>query len=922
MTSSIQAPQLPNPPAIVPKPRSGRQLALRQYDDFATVKAQFADPDIWYAPHIFYFFMGDVASADLRGQANEMCDKRMNPGYIHMRQYPNGFWMTDTWFDAIGKTLETAKDRGAYACFTAGDPSVPQNAILAYNPDLAIQSLRWTVAECATGETVDLSDCLYAVVARRTGSSDQPAIVSESLQIVEGGQAAKWIAPDGNWRTYKFSKYRMREPEGLEINLLDRRVGDAWIAVELDKYPAQVGEYLGTTMPGGFIDLEGDYGTKLAYSDDLAAEYMARNGRDIRLWLPLLIDEDVEGLWGKARWDWFKAASTTYLDELIKPLDRWFEQYDMYMTCHFWEENLVAQAMRTGDYFEAQRSYSLPGTDALFMGALRPCDFKETQAVSEFEGRQFMCELLGVGGWHISPADIKNATNHAIAWGVTHIVPHGIYSDRDLRKVNYPPDFFDWNPYWRHFDQYTDYCRRASFINAQGHVAADVLLLCPMDSVWSLLGDGLFDADKPYKTHIVDQQSGIGDPECMVDARHGEKINEIERAYTKAMTELVENRNEFLITDAEYLRSMELVEDGTLHRESYSFGSIVLPPLVMLPLDIATLLLNFAQNDGNVYALGSLPHASTENGMDDPQMRSLMEALAMCPSLHYVPDGIGQLVRSGQEGLQPHVKVSQGDFPLIQQHRVVDGRDYYWLVNPTAESQTCRLNLHAVAGTATRWDCETGQIDTVETTGTPEGLSFGWTFAPFEAFWLVVDPNAQAASLSPDKPRKSVSTTQLDGEWRVWFNPSDQPNPAQHKQETPAWMHGTGEMRPLSSWLTWGLRDFSGFIDYECGFTINEQPSSAWLDLGSVKHIAEVWVNDQFVGARIWPAYRFNISDFVRRGYNIVHVRIGNLVLNAVTQYENYNWRWYSAPEDTQLDAGLFGPAKVEVESVGEDVIN
>ena len=41
---------------------------------------------------------------------------------------------------------------------------------------------------------------------------------------------------------------------------------------------------------------------------------------------------------------------------------------------------------------------------------------------------------------------------------------------------------------------------------------------------------------------------------------------------------------------------------------------------------------------------------------------------------------------------------------------------------------------------------------------------------------------------------------------------------------------------------------------------------------------------------------------------NNVLIRVGNLVVNAVTQYKDYDWKWQKAPGDDQLDAGLFGP--------------
>jgi hypothetical protein len=767
-------------------------------------------------------------------------------------------------------------------------------------PDMAIQSLRWQTVALDSGETLMLSGHPFAVAGR---IGDDGQLDADSLQVIDDA----WTAPNGHWRAYRFGFYSEREPEGLALNFLDRRVGQAWIEVEHERYAEHVGEYMGNTMPGAFIDLEGDYGTRLAYSDDLAAHYRKRTGRDLRLWLPLLIDEDSAGVWRAARWEWFKTVSEVYIDALIRPLDQWFARRDMFMTCHFWEENLVAQAMRTGDYFAAQRAYSLPGTDSLFMSAVRPRDFKETQAVSEFEGRQFLCELLGVAGWHVSPTDLRNATNHAIAWGVTQIVPHGIGSNRNLRSVSYPPDFFDWNPYWSHFELYTDYTRRASYVNAQGRLAADTLLLCPMDSVWSLLGDALFDADVPYKTFTVDQRTGLGDPEATENARHGDQINAIERAYSAAMSELSANYIEYLPIDAEYLRQIA-IEGAALKREGYEFRTVVLPPLAMLPLDAAEKLAEFAVNGGPIVTLGDLPAASVEHGGNCPRMAALSRKIATSSNTVAAPHGIASLIASGTDALNPQVSFTEGAFPLIQQHRRIDGRDFFWLANATPEKQTATLRLNAPIGPLLRWDCETGARRPVAGTGD----AFAWTFEPYEAFWL------ECGAILHETARESERTgskTLLGPLWRVSFDESRQPDPAQHKQTVPAWMRGAGETRALGSWLDWGLRSFTGFLDYETEFDLQRVPDSLFLDLGTVKHIAEVYVNGTFVGARLWTPYRLDISAAARAGVNTLKVRIGNLLLNAVTQYEAYDWKWYSPPTDEELDSGLLGPVALEVET-------
>jgi len=62
-------------------------------------------------------------------------------------------------------------------------------------------------------------------------------------------------------------------------------------------------------------------------------------------------------------------------------------------------------------------------------------------------------------------------------------VPHGINLNRTLETIPYPPDWFTENPYWRYLHLWTDFARRASFVNRQGRLVADVLLYNPLKSI-------------------------------------------------------------------------------------------------------------------------------------------------------------------------------------------------------------------------------------------------------------------------------------------------------------------------------------------------------------------------------------------------------------------------------------------------------
>jgi hypothetical protein len=117
------------------------------------------------------------------------------------------------------------------------------------------------------------------------------------------------------------------------------------------------------------------------------------------------------------------------------------------------------------------------------------------------------------------------------------------------------------------------------------------------------------------------------------------------------------------------------------------------------------------------------------------------------------------------------------------------------------------------------------------------------------------------------------------------------------------------------SWLKMGLRNFTGFADYEMEIDLPEANSNISLDLGKVLHMAEIWINGKKVGERLWPPFKFNLSNLVQPGKNKIRVRVGNLMVNSMGIKDDLgtlrHWGWDGVPADTCFDAGLFGPVKI-----------
>jgi hypothetical protein len=706
-----------------------------------------------------------------------------------------------------------------------------------------------------------------------------PATIrSSTLAVIGAGASFPWSAPaGGNWRVYVFNK-RMID----EVNYLNERLPEAFRRIALDPWETHLGDQLGKSIPGVFVDNEGAYGSRLAWSEDLDRRYREKWGTDIRLGMPLMLDDDAEGAFARARWQWFDTVSDIYAN-VMGSTSRWSEERGMYCIENLWEESLELQARTTGDFFKLSRAYSMPGNDCLQSKALEVHDFKEVQSVSEFEGRRLMSEIMGAGGWkNFTPAFLKQAANSVTAWGVGHVVPHGIFTYRKLDNNEWTPDWYTENPWFPSLHLWSDFVRRASYINSHGRLVPDVLLVNPMDTIWARTSWEAFDSN----TH--------GAPS---NARNswGARARSINDIYANAIGDLTASRVEFLIADRHYLGQMEAGKSG-LARGDFHFKTVVLPPMDVLPLAAAQKITDFAKAGGIVYALGTLPTGSTELGMTDPAMTRLMEELQAQPGFRRCEDLKAALAKD-EPGLESQIRFQSGEFAMLQHHLRIDGRDFYWLGNNTEQWQEPTLDVRGAAGAAALWDCETGEIRPVASEPSPTGSSVRLAFKPLEAYWLVFDPSAQPSPDAEPVRVPSRALAEITGPWRVRIVPEGQPV-LEHPVKWPAEFEGEGTDRSLEPWSAWGLGHFSGVVDYLATFTVDKSASTAvQLDLGRLLYAAEVWVNGRAMGSRLWAPHVFNVTEALKPGKNEVRIRVANLVNN------NYG---------DLRESGLFGPVTLQ----------
>jgi len=224
----------------------------------------------------------------------------------------------------------------------------------------------------------------------------------------------------------------------------------------------------------------------------------------------------------------------------------------------------------------------------------------------------------------------------------------------------------------------------------------------------------------------------------------------------------------------------------------------------------------------------------------------------------------------------PHIRVS---------HLIKEGSHFYLFVHEGEEPYSGTVRVKA-AGRAERWEAwEGGSVFPVKyAPGEEGGMNVALTINRREAVILRIDPSAA--------PEYTFSAKFGDGEGTFVSLSSDW-LAAVHEEEQPHSIR-------LGSWTEWeGMERFSGTVTYTRFFTADGTSPirNARLDLGEVHELAEVWVNGQFAGVKMWKPYTFDIAAWLKQGDNEIRIRVTNSLANRY--------------DGAGLPSGLIGPVTI-----------
>lgn len=260
-------------------------------------------------------------------------------------------------------------------------------------------------------------------------------------------------------------------------------------------------------------------------------------------------------------------------------------------------------------------------------------------------------------------------------------------------------------------------------------------------------------------------------------------------------------------------------------------------------------------------------------------------------------------------GLSPDF---ESDGPLRYIHRRSGKTDIYFVANRDERPVRARCTFRVSGQAPELWDPLTGDVrDLPEFTSNHGRTTVAMRFEPAQSFFIVFRKPSSHGKSAGRNFAEASQLGELSGPWEISFNP-DWGGPEKATFQTlEDWSRRPEE----------GIRYYSGIATYRKTFdlpadAIQDPKSAIALDLGAVKHLAQVRLNGRELGV-IWCApRRVDITRAVKAKDNHLEIAVANLWPNRLIGDQSLppekrlaSTTWNPFKKDSKLlESGLLGP--------------
>ena len=494
----------------------------------------------------------------------------------------------------------------------------------------------------------------------------------------------------------------------------------------------------------------------------------------------------------------------------------------------------------------------------------------------------------------VTPQKLRSIADKLLSSGINQIIWHGSPYKYEVAGnpwqpfynsmigVNFSSDLSEDNVFWDELADVNQYVQRAQYLMRSGKAEADILVYYPFLEYSSsvknpeeILYYGMLPETEPGADN---EQTAPKDAASKWLSDVWPVLNELER---RGLT--------WSWVNDESLQEMTAAPDGRLLIRGNSYSGLVLFNLPWIQMQTAQNLQR--QSTANLLMMGDLPvkqPSFKEYAKNDRKTAKLMKKVA---AGKHVCSSIDDWAVS-----TPLTTVAGGERVRTARRRISDSElvQLYWNV----DNRWKEISIHTCDAPYAYWlNAEDGSVTAADRSSSGEIKGM---LPPLSTrFLFITDTPIQEAGdpqLTPS-PTAGLKSIEL-GKWTLQLG-EQVINDAQPE-----------DWRNIPQ-----LADSCGESVYTTRFSLEKTATKYVLDLGEVYYTAEVFINGNAVGKRIWKPFRFDITDYVQSGENVMEIRVKASDFNAkVLRGREGDATFSSIANSGRMANGLKGPVQIFTE--------
>ncbi|MDP3003230.1 MAG: glycosyl hydrolase [Bacteroidales bacterium] len=742
-----------------------------------------------------------------------------------------------------------------------------------------------TATDLASSPTPDVSNAI----------TKADVIDLTSKMNAEG--ALNWTPPAGRWVVlrlgYSLTGHQNSpaspEATGLEVDKLSKSYVKAYFDNYLDQYKDATGGLMGMKGLKYIITDSWEAGVQ-NWTDNMMTEFANRRGYDIIPWLPVLAGHVVESAEASDRflWDFRKTISDLTAEYHYDQLTTLLKERGMgrYTESHESGRAFIADGMEVKRTADIPMSATwTPRVNEVGVAIRYQADVRESASVAHIYGQNLVAaeSLTASGtGWAWSPELLKPTADMELANGLNRFVIHTSVHQPGFDKIpglglGQYGQWFTRNETWaEQAGPWTKYLARSSYMLQQGKFVADVIYFYGEDNnITALFGNKLPDVFPSYNYDFVNADALVN----VLSVNKGQIITPSGMSYRV----LALDPNSKYMSLPVLRKISEMVQAGAVVVGEKPVGT---PSLSDDQAEFKTIVDELWANEKgeNTVGKGKVYAGQT--------IAEVLTSLKVTPDFEYTKP--------------------QNTTNLMFVHRKLDDVEIYWVNNRNNNVENLEATFRVKGKAAEIWNPETGEIEDASYSIAEGRTTVPLRMEPNDAVFVVFRKKAASSSLTLTQPVETQIAV-IDGAWNVNFQPN---------RGAPAQI----VLDQLSSWsenTDPGVKYFSGTGSYtktiQAPANWFKEGSQIWLDLGSVKNLAEVVVNGKSLGI-VWKTpFRVNVTETLKQGENALEVKVTDLWVNRLIGDQQpgtktkitYTTQAFYQANSPLVPSGLLGPVKI-----------